>query len=160
MQGVKIICVGRLKDTFFKAASEEYLKRLKAYCKTEIIEINASNLPDNPSDAQIEAAIEKEGEAIMKKLPQGITAAAMCIEGKQISSEDMAQLLAKAAEQKNGNIAFIIGGSYGLSQKVKDKADFRISASKMTFPHRLFRVMLLEQIYRGYKINEGSKYHK
>lgn len=160
MQSVKIICVGKLKDAFFRDASDEYMKRLKAFCKAEIIEISAANLPDDPNDAQIEAALEKEAEAILKKLPTGALTVAMCVEGKLFSSEDMAKCLADASMRGNGDITFIIGGSYGIAERVKRKADIRMSASKMTFPHRLFRVMLLEQIYRGYKINQGSKYHK
>ena len=160
MQRVKIICVGRLKDAFFRDACDEYLKRLKSYCKTEIIEIPASDLPDSPSDAQINAALSKEAELILKKITPGSTVVAMCVEGKPFSSEDVAECLARAAMRGSGDIIFIIGGSYGLSDSVKQKADVRMSASKMTFPHRLFRVMLLEQIYRGYKINAGGKYHK
>ena len=160
MQSVKIICVGKLKDAFFRDASDEYMKRLKAYCKAEIIEIPAANLPDAPSDSQIESALEKESENIIKKIPNGSTVVAMCVEGKLYSSEDVADILSKSAMTGNGDITFIIGGSYGLSENVKRKASVRMSASKMTFPHRLFRVMLLEQIYRGYKINSGGKYHK
>ncbi len=160
MQSVKIICVGKLKDAFFRDASDEYMKRLKAFCKAEIIEIPAANLPDDPNDSQVASALEKESEAILKKIPSGAMVVAMCVEGKLFSSEDMAKCIADASMRGNGDIVFIIGGSYGLSDKVKAKADIRMSASKMTFPHRLFRVMLLEQIYRGYKINQGSKYHK
>ena len=159
MQSVKIICVGKLKDKFFREASDEYMKRLKAYCKAEIIEIPAANLPDDPNDTQISAALEKEAEQILKKIPSNSTVVAMCVEGKLYSSEDMADLLSKSA-MNGGEVIFIIGGSYGLSENVKKRADVRMSASKMTFPHRLFRVMLLEQIYRGYKINSGGKYHK
>ncbi len=159
MQSVKIICVGKLKDKFFRDASDEYMKRLKAYCKAEIIEIPAANLPDAPNDTQISAALEKEAEQILKKIPSNSTVVAMCVEGKLYSSEDMAELLSKSA-MNGGDMIFIIGGSYGLSENVKKRADVRMSASKMTFPHRLFRVMLLEQIYRGYKINSGGKYHK
>lgn len=160
MQSVKIICVGKLKDAFFRDASEEYMKRLKAFCKAEIIEIPAANLPDDPNDTQIESALEKEADAILKKLPTGSLTVAMCVEGKLFSSEDIAKCIADASMRGNGDITFIIGGSYGIAERVKRKADIRMSASKMTFPHRLFRVMLLEQIYRGYKINQGSKYHK
>ena len=160
MQSVKIICIGRLKDTFFRDASDEYMKRLKAYCKAEIIEINAAALPENPSDTLIESALEKEADAIIKKIPSGAYVAAMCVEGKLFSSEDMAKCLSSAAMRGSGDIVFVIGGSYGLSDRVKQRADVKISASRMTFPHRLFRVMLLEQIYRGYKINAGEKYHK
>lgn len=159
MQSVKIICVGKLKDKFFRDASDEYMKRLKGYCKAEIIEIPAANLPDEPNDTQISAALEKEAEQILKKIPSNSTVVAMCVEGKLYSSEDIAKLLSKSA-MNGGEVVFIIGGSYGLSENVKKRADIRMSASKMTFPHRLFRVMLLEQIYRGYKINSGGKYHK
>ena len=159
MQNVKIICVGKLKDKFFRDASDEYMKRLKSYCKAEIIEIPAANLPDDPNESMITAALEKEADAILKKLSPNSTVVAMCVEGKLYSSEDIAKLLTKSAMNSN-EIVFIIGGSYGLSENVKRKADVRMSASKMTFPHRLFRVMLLEQIYRGYKINSGGKYHK
>lgn len=160
MQSVKIICVGKLKDAFFREASDEYMKRLKAFCKAEIIEIPAANLPDDPNEAQIDSALEKEADAILKKIPSGSLRVAMCVEGKLYSSEDMAKCIAEASMRGNGDITFIIGGSYGISERVKKQADIRMSASKMTFPHRLFRVMLLEQIYRGYKINQGSKYHK
>ncbi len=160
MQSVKIICVGKLKDAFFREASDEYMKRLKAFCKAEIVEIPAANLPDDPNEAQIEAALEKEADAILRKLPSGALTVAMCVEGKLFSSEDMAKCIADASMRGNGDITFIIGGSYGIAERVKKQADIRMSASKMTFPHRLFRVMLLEQIYRGYKINQGSKYHK
>ena len=160
MQSVKIICVGKLKDAFFREASDEYMKRLKAFCKAEVVEIPAANLPDDPNEAQIEAALEKEADAILRKLPSGALTVAMCVEGKLFSSEDMAKCIADASMRGNGDITFIIGGSYGIAERVKKQADIRMSASKMTFPHRLFRVMLLEQIYRGYKINQGSKYHK
>lgn len=160
MQTMKLICVGKLKDAFFRDASDEYMKRLKGYCNAEITEIPAVNLPDNPSDATIKAALKKEADSIIKKIPSGATVVAMCVEGKLYSSEDMAACLAGAAMKGNGDIVFIIGGSYGLDESVKRRADVRMSASKMTFPHRLFRVMLLEQIYRGYKINANEKYHK
>lgn len=159
MQSVKIICVGKLKDKFFRDASDEYMKRLKSYCKAEIIEIPAANLPDDPNDTLIACALEKEADAILKKIPSNSTVVAMCVEGKLYSSEDMAELLSASA-MNSGEIIFVIGGSYGLSENVKKRANIRMSASKMTFPHRLFRVMLLEQIYRGYKINSGGKYHK
>ena len=160
MQSMKIICVGKLKDAFFRDASDEYMKRLKGYCKAEIIEIPAVNLPDNPSDAQIDAALEKEGEAIIKKIPAGATVVAMCVEGKLYSSEDMADCLAKAAMRGNGDIVFLIGGSFGLAESVKCKAQIRMSASKMTFPHQLMRVILAEQIYRAFKIINNENYHK
>lgn len=159
MQSINIICVGKLKDKFFKDAADEYIKRLKGYCKIEITEIPQTVLPENPSEAQILAALGKEGQLILKSIKKASTVAAMCVEGKLYSSEDLAKLIETDA-LKGGSIAFIIGGSYGLDDAVKNAAHVKISVSKMTFPHRLFRVMLLEQIYRGFKINAGEKYHK
>ena len=160
MQTVTIISVGKLKDAFFEMASEEYLKRLKAYAKVNIIEIKAGVLPENPKESEINAVLEKEGEEILKKLPASSRVISLCIEGKLYSSEDMARLISDTALSGCSNIVFIIGGSYGLCERVKARSHIRLSMSKMTFPHRLARIMLLEQIYRGYKINSGEAYHK
>lgn len=160
MQTVSIISVGKLKDAFFEMASDEYLKRLKAYAKVNIIEIKAGVLPENPKDGEINNVLEKEGEEILKKIPSGAKVISLCIEGKLYSSEDIAKLISDSALSGCSHIVFIIGGSYGLSPKVKSRSDIRLSMSKMTFPHRLARIMLLEQIYRGYKINSGEAYHK
>ena len=160
MLSVNIICVGRLKDKFFEDASAEYLKRLKAYAKVNVSEIKAVDLPDEASSALINAALEKEGTEIIKKIPSNARVVALCIEGKLYSSEDTAKLLFDTALSGCSDIVFIIGGSYGLSDTVKQRADIKLSMSKMTFPHRLARIMLLEQIYRGFKINAGEKYHK
>ena len=160
MLTVDLICVGRLKDKFFEEAAGEYLKRLKAYAKVNITEIKAVELPDEPNATQISAALEKEGSEILKKIPSGAKVVTLCIEGKLFSSEDTAKLLSDTALAGCSEIVFIIGGSYGLSDTVKQRSDVRLSMSKMTFPHRLARIMLLEQIYRGFKINAGEKYHK
>lgn len=160
MLSINIICVGRLKDKFFEEASGEYLKRLKAYAKVNITEIKAVELPDAPNASLITAALEKEGSEIMKKIPSNAKVVTLCIEGKLFSSEDTAKLIADTALAGCSEIVFIIGGSYGLSDAVKQRSDVRLSMSKMTFPHRLARIMLLEQIYRGFKINAGEKYHK
>lgn len=160
MLSINIICVGRLKDKFFEEASGEYLKRLKAYAKVNITEIKAVELPDEPNASLITAALEKEGSEIMKKIPSNAKVVTLCIEGKLFSSEDTAKLLSETALSGCSEIVFIIGGSYGLSDTVKQRSDVRLSMSKMTFPHRLARIMLLEQIYRGFKINAGEKYHK
>lgn len=160
MQTVTIISVGKLKDAFFEMASEEYLKRLKVFAKVNVIEIKAGVLPENPSGNEINSVLEKEGEEILKKIPQSAKVVSLCIEGKLYSSEDMAKLLSDTALSGTSHIVFIIGGSYGLSEKVKARTSVRLSMSKMTFPHRLARIMLLEQIYRGYKINAGESYHK
>lgn len=160
MQTVSIISVGRLKDAFFEMASDEYLKRLKAYARVNIIEIKAGVLPENPKEGEINAVLEKEGEEILKKIPPSAKVISLCIEGKLYSSEDMARLLSDSALSGISHIVFIIGGSYGLHDKVKNASHIRLSMSKMTFPHRLARIMLLEQIYRGYKINSNESYHK
>ena len=160
MQTVTIISVGKLKDAFFEMASDEYLKRLKAFAKVNVIEIKAGVLPENPSDNEINSVLENEGDEILRKIPSSAKVVSLCIEGKLYSSEDMAKLLSDTALSGTSHIVFIIGGSYGLSEKVKAKTSVRLSMSKMTFPHRLARIMLLEQIYRGYKINAGESYHK
>lgn len=160
MLGITVVCIGTLKEAYFKSAVAEYSKRLHGLCKLEITELDEERLCDNPSDAQIEAVIKKEGERIMKKLPNTAKIVAMCIEGKQLSSEELASYFNDTAVSGTGSIVFVIGGSYGLSDDVKKRADLKLSMSKMTFPHQLARVMLTEQIYRAFKINQGGKYHK
>ncbi len=156
---VTVIALAKLKEKYLKEAVAEYEKRLSRYAKLDIIELEPVRLPENPSDAQIKDALEKEAQEILRKIPSGARSVAMCIEGKQMPSEEIARLLSDA-EMSAGSIAFIIGSSYGLSEPLKKQCDMRLSVSPMTFPHQLFRVMLLEQIYRGFKINEGSAYHK
>ena len=160
MQTITVLAVGRMKDKFYEDASAEYLKRLSAYVKISVTEIRAAELPSAPNDAQISAALEKEGAEILKKIPAGAKAVALCVEGKLYASEDLADLLQNAALTGASHVVFIIGGSYGLSDAVKRRADVKLSMSRMTFPHRLARVMLLEQIYRACKINAGESYHK
>ena len=160
MLNITIICVGRLKDAFFEDASAEYLKRLRPYAKMNITEIKAAPLSENPSDTEIKKALEIEGTEIIRKIPTGSKKITMCIEGRQMPSEHFARLFADTAANGQSHITFIIGGSCGLSDEVKNLADIKMSMSEMTFPHRLARVMLLEQIYRAFKINAGEKYHK
>ncbi len=160
MRAVTVICVGKLKDAFFDSASAEYLKRLKPYADVKTVEIKQSPLSDSPSQAEINRALENEGIEIIKKIPSGSTVIAMCIEGKQFSSEDFSRIFTDSALSGRGDITFIIGGSCGLADSVKRVADIKMSMSKMTFPHRLARIMLLEQIYRAFKIAAGEKYHK
>lgn len=159
MQKINIFLVGKQKEEYFNKASEEYEKRLKKFCSLKITEIPAENLL-NESPALVEKALLKEAEKIKKalNLNPGFTVA-LCIEGKELKSEDFGELILNSA-QKSSTVNFIIGSSYGIHPSVKNSADAKISFSKMTFPHRLFKIMLLEQIYRGYKIAEGSKYHK
>ena len=160
MLTITIIAVGRLKDKFYEDAAAEYGKRLGAYCKLNIVEVRAAELPEDPGTALVADALRREGQEIIKKIPDHAYVAALCIEGKQITSEEMGALLTEVPLSGKSGLVFIIGGSYGLSDEVKRRADARLSMSRMTFPHRLARVMLLEQIYRGFKIAKGEKYHK
>ena len=160
MQKVSIICVGKMKEKFYMDAAAEYAKRLSRFCKLEIIELSEDRLPEEPSQAQIDAALAKEAEAIRAKLPPSAYIIAMCVEGKTRSSEELSQLMSQSANQGGSHLVFLIGGSFGLHPSVKALAAVKLSMSPMTFPHHLARVMLLEQIYRGYQINAGSKYHK
>ena len=160
MLNIHIFCVGKLKEKFYIEASAEYLKRLSAYCKLDLQELPEERLPDKPSQAQIDAALAKEADTIRSKLPANSEIIAMCVEGKARSSEEVAQLLSDFAMGSAKHLVFLIGGSFGLHPSVKQLAKVRLSMSPMTFPHHLARVMLLEQIYRGFKINEGSAYHK
>ncbi len=155
----KIIALGDLKEKFFKEASNEYIKRLSGFCDLEICELSPVKLPEKPSQGEIDAALKKEAEQITKKIPQNSQVFALCVEGKQFSSEKLAKKIGELSSMGKG-LCFIIGSSYGLSEEIKKAADFRLSLSEMTFPHKLFRVMLLEQIYRGFMINKGSRYHK
>ena len=160
MLAVKIICVGKLKERFYIDAFEEYRKRLSAYCRLECAELAEQRLPEEPSPTQIRAALEKEAADILKAVPQDAFLVALCVEGRQVPSEAMAELIAARENSGKPKLCFVIGGSFGLSETVKNRADLRLSMSKMTFPHHLARVMLAEQIYRGFKIREGSRYHK
>ena len=160
MQKVSIICVGKMKEKFYIEAAAEYVKRLSRFCKLEIIELPEDRLPDDPSQAQIDAALSKEADAIRAKLPSSCYIIAMCVEGRTRSSEELARLMEESVHQGGSHLVFLIGGSFGLHPSVKALASFKLSMSPMTFPHHLARVMLLEQIYRGYQINTGSKYHK
>ncbi|MBR5473665.1 MAG: 23S rRNA (pseudouridine(1915)-N(3))-methyltransferase RlmH [Clostridia bacterium] len=156
---VTFITLGKLKEKYLRDAVDEYAKRLSRYCKLEIIELTPINLPDNPSQSEIDNALLKEAEAIEKRIPQNSVVTALCVEGKSLSSEQLASFVDQNTNSGK-NMCFIIGSSYGLSETIKQKADLKLSLSAMTFPHQLFRVMLLEQIYRAFKINEGSTYHK
>ena len=160
MQNVMLICVGKLKEKYLRDACDEYSKRLNAFCKLNIVEVNPHRLPENPSAGEITVALESEAKDILAKIPNSAKVFAMCIEGKQMSSEKMASVIDMSGVQGYNNLVFIIGGSHGLGDQVKSRADVKLSMSEMTFPHQLARVMLLEQIYRGYQIINGGKYHK
>lgn len=160
MLTVSIVCIGKLKEKYWRNAYDEYVKRLSAFCKLQLIELDETRIGDKPSQKEIDLVVEKEGEKILAKIPTGAMVAALCIEGKQFSSEELARFVAEQPNKGVSHIVFIIGGSYGLSPAVKGRADVKLSFSKMTFPHQLFRVLLTEQIYRAFQINKGSPYHK
>ncbi len=158
MLNVKVITVGKLKEKYLRDACDEYLKRLKRFGNVTVTELDESRLSDNPSEKEIENALNSEAENILKHAAGFIIP--MCIEGKQLSSVNLAKKMADIPVHGQSTVSFIIGSSFGLSDKVKQKADFKLSMSEMTFPHQLARVMLLEQIYRAFQINSGGKYHK
>lgn len=160
MLHIRLICVGRLKEKFYIDASREYLKRLSAFCKIETEEIAEAHVPESPSKGDIETALKTEAAAIEQKLVKGAAVIALCIEGTQTDSGGMAAFLGKYASDGVSKLCFVIGGSFGLHTSVKERAAVKLSMSLMTFPHHLARIMLLEQIYRGFKIAQGSKYHK
>ena len=156
---VTFITLGKLKEKYLRDAVTEYEKRLSRYCSFETVELEPIKLPDNPSRSQVDVALLKEAEMIVKKIPKNSEVFALCVEGKQFSSEEFAEKIENLSKEGRG-VTFIIGSSYGLDNSVKLLSKTRLSVSKMTFPHQLFRVMLLEQVYRAFKINEGSTYHK
>lgn len=160
MLEITIICIGKLKEGYLRDASAEYSKRLSSLCKLNIIELQPEKLSDNPSKKEIENALAAEGKRIAEKIPDRAAVFSMCIEGRELSSEELSKKLFSLASSGTGSIAFIIGGSFGLAPFIKEKSTLCLSVSKMTFPHQLFRVMLLEQIYRAIQIENGSKYHK
>ena len=160
MMNVQILCVGKLKERYLRDACAEYIKRLGAFCKLSVVEINECKISNHPNQAEIERVLETEGIAILNKIPTQSYVIPMCIEGKQMSSEQLSQKFEQVALNGVSSVTFIIGGSYGLSNQVKQRADYRLSMSSMTFPHQLARVMLLEQIYRAFSITANAKYHK
>ena len=159
MMKVDIVALGKLKEKYLRDASDEYAKRLSRYCDLKIIELNPVALSDIPSNNEIQNALSKEKEMILKGIPKDSFVVALCVEGKGVSSEELADIFREKANEGK-RVCFIIGSSYGLSEEIKKAADMRLSVSEMTFPHQLFRIMLLEQTYRAFKINEGGTYHK
>ncbi len=157
---VNIICIGKLKEKYLRDAVDEYSKRLSAFCRFSIIELPEQRISDNPSQKEIENSLSQEGKMIQSSIPKGSYTFSMCIEGKQLSSEELAQTFNNISQSGKSTINFIIGSSFGICEEIKSSSDFRLSMSKMTFPHQLARVMLSEQIYRAFSINNNSKYHK
>ncbi|MTI57087.1 23S rRNA (pseudouridine(1915)-N(3))-methyltransferase RlmH [Geosporobacter ferrireducens] len=155
-----IISVGKIKEKFMVSAVEEYTKRLSRYCKLSIVEVPDEKAPENLSEKEMEQIKGAEGESILKHVKEGMYVIVLDIQGKMLSSEKFAEMIEDLGLQGNSSIAFVIGGSLGLSGKVLSRADYRLSFSHMTFPHQLMRVILLEQIYRGFRIMKNEPYHK
>ena len=160
MVDITIICVGKLKERFYQDAAAEYAKRLSAYCKLNVVEMEEQRLPKNPTQGEIRSALEKEGDDIRRRIQPNSSVVALAIEGKPRSSGELAEMISAWARGASKRLVFVIGGSYGLHPSVKSEAWTTLSMSPMTFPHHLARVMLLEQLYRAFKIQEGSDYHK
>jgi len=157
---ITLIAMGKLKEKFYLAAAAEYEKRMKGYCQFKLLELSESRLPDNPSPAEIAMGLEKEADLILTKIPKGAWFCTLTPEGKLLSSEALAEKLADVKNSGKSSVCFLIGSSFGIAQRIKDKADFKLSMSPMTFPHHLARIMVLEQLYRAEAIQAGSKYHK
>jgi len=160
MISIKIVCVGKMKERYYADAAEEYLKRLSGYCKTEVVELPEHRIPQDPSDAQIAAALDKERVAIESKLPAGAAVIALCVEGRETDSSGLSKLLSDYTVRGISRVCFVVGGSLGLHETIKQKAGLCLSLSKMTFQHSLARIILLEQLYRALNLSEGGKYHK
>ena len=160
MMNVQLIVLGKLKEKYMKDFANEYEKRLSSYCKLTVTELEPVKLSDNPSKTEIDNALNKETQMILSKLPKNSYVFSMCIEGKQMSSEELSAKLDDIALSGKSSIVFIIGSSFGLSDEIKRMSDFKFSMSKMTFPHKLARIMLTEQIYRAFSISNNGKYHK
>ena len=160
MLNVTLLCVGKLKEAYWRDACAEYEKRLGAFCRFKLVEVAEERLPENPSAAQISATIEAEGKRLLDQMPKDCAVIPLCIEGKELDSPSLSARIQKLAVEGTSHIAFVIGGSWGLSDAVKNRAVLRLSMSPMTFPHQLARVMVLEQVYRAFQIASGGKYHK
>ena len=160
MFDITLICMGKLKEKFYLSAAEEYAKRLKGYCSFQLIELPEQRLPEDPSPAEIAAGLEKEADLIFSKIPKGAWFCVFTPEGKIISSEAFADKLNEVKLSGKSCACFLIGSSFGMSPRVKSRADHKLSMGLMTFPHHLARIMVLEQLYRAEAIQAGSKYHK
>ena len=157
---ITIVSVGKLKEKYLKQGIQEFLKRLSSYAKVEIIEVADEKAPENLSEAEEKQVKDKEGERILRAISPDTYVITLEIEGKMLSSEQLAKKMDELATYGKSKVAFVIGGSLGISEAVQQRSDFAISFSKMTFPHQLMRLVLLEQVYRGFRINRGEPYHK
>lgn len=159
MLKVTVLCVGTLKEAYLRDLCMEYEKRLQRYCNLQIVQLEEVKIQREESSAETQKALTREKEMLLEKLPKGDFVVSLCVEGKQLSSEELAATLDRVSLEHSG-ITFIIGSSHGLSEEVKKRSHLKLSFSKMTFPHQLMRGILLEQVYRGFQINSGGKYHK
>lgn len=159
MLHITLIAVGNLKEGYLRDACAEYEKRLGAFCRLETVQMKETVLPENPGEAEIASALEQEGGKILAAIPPRAYRMALCVEGKQLSSEELAEKLGEIGSN-HGSLALVIGSSHGLSPKVKEACDMKLSVSRLTFPHQLMRVILLETVYRSLSILRGTKYHK
>ncbi|HSQ34102.1 MAG TPA: 23S rRNA (pseudouridine(1915)-N(3))-methyltransferase RlmH [Peptostreptococcaceae bacterium] len=157
---IKIISVGKIKEKYIKLGIDEFTKRLSKYCKLDIIEVDDEKAPENLSEKEMDIIKYKEGQKILSNIKNNSYVIALAIDGKNLSSEELANKMSNLSISGNSNIAFVIGGSLGLSKDVLDRSDFKLSFSKMTFPHQLMRLILLEQVYRGFRIIKNEPYHK
>ena len=160
MFNITLLTVGKLKEKFYLAAVEEYAKRMRAYCKLSIVELPEQRLPEDPAPAEIAAGLAKEAQAIEAAIPRGAWFCVLTPEGQTLSSEALAEKLAKVKTSGRSAACFLIGSSFGMDPRIKAMADLRLSFGPMTFPHHIMRVMALEQLYRAETIQAGSKYHK
>ena len=160
MFDITLITMGKLKEKFYISAAEEYAKRLRAYCRFQLLELPEYRLPEDPSPAEIAAGLDKEADLILSKIPKGAWLCIFTPEGKILSSEAFAEKMQQVKLSGKSSVCFLIGSSFGISPKIKQIADFKLSMGPMTFPHHLARIMVLEQIYRAEAIQAGSKYHK
>ena len=160
MPEITLITIGKLKEKFYISAAQEYTKRLSGYCKFILLELPECRLPEDPSPAEIAAGLEKEAEEVFSKIPKGAWFCVFTPEGKELSSEAFAQKLGQVKLSGKSSLCFLIGSSFGMAPRVKERADFRLSMGPMTFPHHLARIMVLEQLYRAEAIQAGSRYHK
>ena len=157
---ITLIAMGRLKEKFYLSAAAEYEKRMKGFCQFHLIELPEVRLPENPSPAEISAALEKEADTILQKIPKGAWFCTLTPEGKLLSSDELAAKMKEVKLSGKSSACFLIGSSFGMAPRLKEMADLKLSMSPMTFPHHLARVMVLEQLYRSETIQAGSKYHK
>ena len=157
---ITLLAMGKLKEKFYLSAAAEYEKRLKGFCQFRLLELPEVRLPEDPSSAEVAAGLEKEAEVILSKIPKGAWFCVFTPEGKMLSSEDLAKKLSDIKLSGKSSACFLIGSSFGIAPRIKEKADFKLSMSPMTFPHHLARIMVLEQLYRAEAIQAGSKYHK